>query len=95
MRFIKSPILKTYMLRMGQLTYTDSITELGVFSLVLANSKTGEILLNEVDGLLPRTKQANCNEGGVNAGFAVVDHILPVDLSVSELKPTVDNFLNL
>jgi len=95
MRWIKAPILKTYMLRMGKLTYTDSITEIGVFSLVLANSKTGEILLNEVDGLLPRTKQADCNEGGVNAGFAVVDHILPVDLKMNQLKPSVSNFLDL
>ncbi len=79
---IFTPILKTYMLRRGELKYIDSVTELGVFSLVIANSQTGKIHLNVVDGLLPRTKQADCDEGGVSAGFAVIDHILLVDSSI-------------
>lgn len=68
----------------------DSITELGIFSLVISNSRTGEVILNDVDGLLPRTKQADCNEGGVNAGFAVIDHLILVDTKVAaDLQPTV------
>lgn len=94
MEIIDAPILKTYMLRKGNLAYVDSITELGVFSMVIANSKTGEIIFNEVDGLLPRTKQADCNEGGVNAGFAVIDTMLPIDdISVSELEPSLSEVL--
>ena len=38
MEMIFTPILKTYMLRRGELKYIDSVTELGVFSLVIANS---------------------------------------------------------
>ena len=56
MEKIDAPVLQTYMIRKGKLSYTSSITELGVFSLLISNSATGEIILNEVDGLLPRTK---------------------------------------
>ncbi len=89
MEKIDTPILQTYMVRKGKISYTPSITELGVFSFLISNSQTGEILLNVVDGLLPRTKQADCDEGGVNAGFAVIDHLLLVDCEVKDLKPTV------
>lgn len=67
-----------------------SITEIGIFSFVIANSETGEVMLNKVDGLLPRTKQADCNEGGINAGFAVMDHLIIVDGTVADLKPSVE-----
>lgn len=90
MEMIDAPVLKTYMLRKGELKYVNSITELGVFSLVIANSKTGEIMFNEVDGLLPRTKQADCNEGGVNAGFAVIDTMVLVDSTAADLKPSLE-----
>jgi hypothetical protein len=89
MDMIKAPVLKTLMLRKNELKFINSITEIGVFSLFIGDSKTGQIYLNEVDGLLPRTKQADCDEGGVNAGFAVVDNLLIVDADPSELKPTV------
>lgn len=56
MDMIDAPILKTLMLRKGELKFVNSITEIGVFSLFIGNSQTGEILLNAVDGLLPRTK---------------------------------------
>ena len=46
--------------------------------------------MNHVDGLLPRTKQADCNEGGINAGFAVMDTLLVVDEDASELTPTTN-----
>ena len=91
---IDAPVLQTYMIRKGKLTYTPSITELGIFSFFISNSITGEIILNEVDGLLPRTKQADCNEGGVNAGFAVIDHLLLTDCEVKDLKPSLPD-LNL
>jgi glutathione synthase len=83
------------MIRKGKISYTPSITELGIFSLLLANAKTGEIILNQVDGLLPRTKQADCDEGGVTAGFAVIDHLLLTDCEVQDLKPSVSNILSL
>ena len=89
MDMIDAPLLKTLMLRRGELKMVNSITEIGIFSFVIANSETGEIVLNNVDGLLPRTKQADCNEGGINAGFAVMDHLIIVDGKVTDLKPSV------
>jgi len=41
MEKVIGPQIKTLMLRSGQITYTDSITELGVFSCVISNSETG------------------------------------------------------
>jgi glutathione synthase len=93
MEKIDAPILKTYMIRKGKISFTPSITELGIFSLVISNSATGEIMLNEVDGLLPRTKQADCDEGGVNAGFAVIDHLILVDCEVKDLKPSIKEII--
>jgi glutathione synthase len=89
MDMITAPVLKTLMLRKNELKFINSITEIGIFSLFIGDSKTGQIYFNEVDGLLPRTKQADCDEGGVNAGFAVVDNLLIVDADPNELKPTV------
>jgi hypothetical protein len=93
MEKIDAPVLQTYMIRKGKISYTPSIVELGVFSLLISNSATGEIILNEVDGLLPRTKQSDCDEGGVNAGFAVIDHLLLVDCEVKDLKPSVGEII--
>ena len=89
MEKIDAPVLRTYMIRKGKISYTPSITELGIFSFLISNAQTGEIILNEVDGLLPRTKQADCDEGGVNAGFAVIDHLLLTDCEVKDLQPSV------
>ena len=66
MDMITAPVLKTLMLRKNELKFINSITEIGIFSLFIGDSKTGQIYFNEVDGLLPRTKQADCDEGGVN-----------------------------
>lgn len=85
MEKIDAPVLQTYMVRKGKLTYTPSITELGIFSFLISNSQTGQVYLNQVDGLLPRTKQADCDEGGVSVGFAVIDHILLTDCEVNDL----------
>jgi len=41
--------------------------------------------MNEVFGVLMRTKSAESNEGGVSAGFAVIDSPLLVD--ATHLKP--------
>lgn len=56
-----------------------------------------EILDNDVFGLLIRTKDASCNEGGVNSGFAVMDHVKLFDDSkmdnFEEIMPHVDELL--
>ena len=87
MEKIRAPKIKHYMLRAGRAKYLDTITEYGIFSNVLARNRgqgqEPEILDNEVFGLLIRTKDASCNEGGVNSGFAVMDHVKLYDDSKS------------
>lgn len=63
--------------------------------------RTGELAkpINDSDintfGRLLRTKGKDSNEGGVNAGFAVIDSPLLVnvaDIKNQVIKPTVQNF---
>ena len=47
------------------------VSELGIFGVFLA--KGDQILTNEFAGHLLRTKPSSINEGGVCAGYAVLD----------------------
>ncbi|KZV46407.1 glutathione synthetase, chloroplastic [Dorcoceras hygrometricum] len=49
------------------------ISELGVFAVYLRNKN--KVILNEHSGYLMRTKVSSSNEGGVAAGFAVLDSV--------------------
>lgn len=90
MEKINAPEVKTHMLKNGEILYCSAITEIGIYSFIVTNSKTGQILENEANGCLARTKAADCNEGGVVAGFAVIDHLYPVDMpDISKLSPLV------
>ena len=51
---------------------SDALSELGVYSVFL-RGRSGTQLLNEPVGHLLRTKTASSDEGGVAAGFAVLD----------------------
>lgn len=59
------------------------MSELGIFSHVFMKNnrlaKTHEVLRSELLGTLIRTKASHFNEGGVNAGYAVVDSPFIVD----------------
>ena len=44
-----------------------------MFSYLILDSETGKLSNNENFGTLMRTKDGQCNEGGVSAGFAVID----------------------
>jgi len=46
MEKIDAPILQTYMIRKGKISYTPSITELGIFSFLILDALSGEIILN-------------------------------------------------
>lgn len=89
MEKIDAPVIKSYMLRKCQASYRDSISEFGIYSCLFARNRgedeLSEIIENDLFGVLMRTKGAECNEGGVNAGFAVVDSPMLVD--ASHLKP--------
>eukprot|EP00742_Colponemidia_sp_Colp-10_P004127 GILJ01004405.1.p1 GENE.GILJ01004405.1~~GILJ01004405.1.p1 ORF type:complete len:498 (-),score=81.87 GILJ01004405.1:118-1563(-) len=77
MERIHPPIQKALMMRNGQVMELDSISELGIYGTFLGNGS--EIKLNKRAGHLLRTKSADSDEGGVAAGFAVVDSPYLVD----------------
>ncbi|KAI1285182.1 Glutathione synthetase [Halotydeus destructor] len=51
--------------------FKDTVSELGIFGAIIANSQ--EILLNEQSGHLLRSKFEGINEGGIVAGFGAID----------------------
>ncbi|GAB5586862.1 Glutathione synthetase [Umbelopsis nana] len=71
MDLIRSPPLKNIMVREGLLIQGDVISELGIYGTYLHDGK--KEILNEPAGHLLRTKGHGTNEGGVAAGFAVID----------------------
>lgn len=71
MQRIRPPVNSTAMVRAGAVVEVDALSELGIFGTYL--SRHGEVLLNKQAGHLLRTKAASSDEGGVAAGFAVLD----------------------
>ena len=62
------------LLRAGRVVRAETVSELGIFSVFLGDGSAGsEPLLNEVAGHMLRTKPKEADEGGVAAGFAVID----------------------
>ena len=71
MQRILPPEHTALMVRNGQVQQVQSLSEVGVYGTFLRRGET--ILLNEEAGHLVRTKAATSSEGGVAAGFAVLD----------------------
>ncbi|KAI8809865.1 glutathione synthase [Cladochytrium replicatum] len=71
MDFINYVPTKTIMVRNGDAVLADVVSELGTFGIWLSEGDT--VYLNEPGGYLMRTKSYECNEGGISAGFAVLD----------------------
>ena len=65
------------MAREGRATEVESLSELGIYSTFVRQGSA--VLLNRAAGHLLRTKAATSDEGGVAAGFAVLDSPLLVD----------------
>ncbi|GKV20594.1 hypothetical protein SLEP1_g30693 [Rubroshorea leprosula] len=63
----------TYLMRDGIYHKDHAISELGIYSAYLRNKE--KVILNNQCGYLMRTKLSSSNEGGVAAGFAVLDSI--------------------
>ncbi|KAJ4719526.1 Glutathione synthetase [Melia azedarach] len=51
----------------------DTISELGIYSTYIRNNE--KVIMNEQSGYLMRTKISSSNEGGVAAGYAVLDSV--------------------
>ncbi|KAJ3337341.1 hypothetical protein HDU93_001199 [Gonapodya sp. JEL0774] len=77
---IRPPVVKTVMVREGKTIQTGCVSELGVYGIWVsqggvAGKDDGVVVLNKDGGYLLRTKSNESDEGGVAAGFAVVDTI--------------------
>ena len=76
MRRIRPPCSPALFMRTGRAAPAAALGELGVYSVYLRSGET--VLLNAPAGHLLRTKTADSDEGGVAAGFAVLDSPLLV-----------------
>lgn len=76
MELINPPIFKdSVIFRNGELIKEGIISELGIFSCLLFNESTGDVIVNECCDHLLRSKTSGSNEGGVAAGFGCVDSL--------------------
>ncbi|OZJ05784.1 hypothetical protein BZG36_01294 [Bifiguratus adelaidae] len=71
MDLIRTPPQRNIMVREGELIEGEVISELGVYGIYLSDGKT--VYANKTGGHLLRTKAQESKEGGVAAGFAVID----------------------
>lgn len=77
MQKILPPPQKSVLVRNGQYQEADTVSELGIYGTFLRHGDM--VLLNEEVGHLVRTKRTDSNEGGVAAGFAVLDSPYLID----------------
>ena len=56
----------------GVIDCDKAVNELGIYGAFITTN-SGAVVQNEAIGYLVRTKSVGTNEGGVNAGFAVID----------------------
>lgn len=73
MQRIFPTVSPTFLMREGVCHKDQAISELGIYSSYLRNKE--KVILNSQSGYLMRTKVSSSNEGGVAAGFAVLDSI--------------------
>lgn len=71
MKMIKCKENDSFMVRQGVLRKMRTVSEVGMFGMIVGRGD--EILVNEYSGYLIRTKSKESNEGGVAAGYAVID----------------------
>ncbi|KAK9292631.1 hypothetical protein L1049_020606 [Liquidambar formosana] len=73
MQRIFPAISPTFLMRDGICHKDHAISELGIYGAYLRNKE--KVIMNDQCGYLMRTKISSSNEGGVAAGFAVLDSI--------------------
>ncbi|OMP01138.1 Glutathione synthase, substrate-binding, eukaryotic [Corchorus olitorius] len=73
MQRIFPTVTPTFLMRDGICHKDHAISELGVYGTYLRNKE--RVIINDQSGYLMRTKISSSNEGGVAAGFAVLDSI--------------------
>lgn len=73
MERIRPAVRTSRMLRGGVETVCEAVSELGTFGVMVRHGR--EVVVNKAAGYLVRTKAAASDEGGVAAGFAVLDSV--------------------
>ncbi|KAI9204173.1 glutathione synthase [Polychytrium aggregatum] len=71
MDLIQPPRMQNVMVRNAEIIPSEVISELGIYGIWVSEGSVCH--LNEAAGHLLRTKKSDSNEGGVAAGFAVID----------------------
>ena len=71
MQRIRPPMHESVLVRHGEAVTEECVTELGVYGAFVQQGDKVEV--NECCGHLLRTKAVTSDEGGVAAGFAVID----------------------
>lgn len=71
MKMIKCEEKECDMVRAGVVNRMLAVSELGMFGALVVDGE--EIVMNEYAGYLVRTKSKDSNEGGIAAGYAVID----------------------
>ena len=90
-------MIPALMLRNGEVSKHDSLSEFGYYSCLFTKNSSSEgqakeMITNEVLGTLMRTKASHHNEGGVNAGFSVIDSPFVVSAASfqgGQVQPTI------
>jgi glutathione synthetase len=77
MKRIEAETVESLLVVQEQAQSHQSISELGIFGLLLAQS--GDLRINMPLGHLVRTKASNINEGGVVAGYACLNSLISTD----------------
>jgi glutathione synthase len=78
MERLRPPAALACLVRSGAHVLAPAVSELGVYGVYLGAGGAAAPLVNECSGLLLRTKLEGSDEGGVAAGFAVIDSVMPV-----------------
>nr|POF15852.1 glutathione synthetase, chloroplastic [Quercus suber] len=73
MQRIFPTVFPTFLMRDGICHKDHAISELGIYGAYLRNKD--KVIMNDQCGFLMRTKISSSDEGGVAAGFAVLDSI--------------------
>ncbi|KAJ1849465.1 Glutathione synthetase, partial [Coemansia sp. RSA 2708] len=72
MDLIRAPGFNSMLLRNGELFSAEVVSELGIYGIWVSDAQ-GNVVVNRHGGHLLRTKASDIREGGVAAGFAVID----------------------
>lgn len=88
MQRILPPAQRSILLRQGSWSEEETLSELGIYGTFLR--KGDQVLSNANAGHLVRTKTSSSNEGGVAAGFAVLDSPLLARPGEGLLPPELD-----